>query len=388
MTDKICRLAWQGFSNDPDGKVRPCCLYKGHILDDNNNPMYVQTSSIVDIFKSKYMVDLRNRFRNNTAIPECTTCWTDESNGFTSKRMIANDMWKNVPIDFSDEPELPIEFQMIINNTCNLKCVSCTPSHSSLWQAENIKVLGHSGYEMPNGQVGNENSLLWEQRHQWYDSVQRLEVVGGEPFYVKQWHQIFNELIESGRAKDITVNMSTNCTLFYGELLERMIQNFKHVGIGLSVDGVGSVYEYLRFPGNWETVYGNMQKYHALSEKYENFMVQVNCTIGWVNAVNITKLHELVYNEFPKFKIWNNLIHWPLHMALHSASDDIKAKISEAWDQFDWQEQYRSNVAGMKNHMISTRTSDKEFLTHLSKVTERDSIRGLTFNDAVTNFKG
>lgn len=46
MTEKICRLAWQGFSNDPDGKARPCCLYKGHISDTDNKSMYVQTSTV------------------------------------------------------------------------------------------------------------------------------------------------------------------------------------------------------------------------------------------------------------------------------------------------------------------------------------------------------
>lgn len=374
MTDKICRMPWIGFSNDPDGKSRPCCLYKGHVLEDDH-PMYVQKYSVNEIFKSKYMVDLREKFRNGEQPTECSTCWIDENNGFKSKRMFTNEMWKHTPFDHSVEPTAPIEFQMIINNSCNLKCRSCTPSHSTQWQIENIKIIGESGYEMPYGQAGDDDSVLWTKRHEWYDSVQRLEIVGGEPFYVKQWHQIFEELIETDRAKNISVNLSSNCTLFFGDLLEKMAKNFKFVGIGLSVDGTGSEYEYLRHPGNWDTVYANMKKYHNMMEKYNNLNVQVSYTIGWLNALDLPIMHELLKTDFPKFKIWNNIIHYPEHMAICSATDEIKQAITDSWNDYEWKSEYKSIIEGVKTYMNSKSVDDIQFKDHVQTLLNRDSIR-------------
>ena len=48
---------------------------------------------------------------------------------------------------------------------------------------------------------------LWKDRFEWYKTVKRIEVVGGEPMYIKQWHKIFDELIELDYAKDIVLDM-------------------------------------------------------------------------------------------------------------------------------------------------------------------------------------
>ena len=53
----LCSIPWTGFSNEPDGRAQPCCLYKGYI--DN---MYVQTNTPDEILHSKFMKDLRELF--------------------------------------------------------------------------------------------------------------------------------------------------------------------------------------------------------------------------------------------------------------------------------------------------------------------------------------
>ena len=112
-----CSLPWRGFSNDPDGRVRPCCLYKDHIKDNNDQPMYVQTHTVKEIFSSQYMKNLRDQFRKGARPKECITCIKDEENNYTSKRQryIKSELGKNV--NFLEEPEYPVEYQMIISNT-------------------------------------------------------------------------------------------------------------------------------------------------------------------------------------------------------------------------------------------------------------------------------
>lgn len=365
-TEKFyCSIPWTGFSNEPDGRAQPCCLYKGYIVDEKQNPLYVQNKSVNEILKSEFMQDLREQFRKGEKPKGCVTCWTDESNGYESKRQIYNDKIRHYPkIDFDKEPEFLSEFQLIINNSCNLKCRSCTPSHSSQWQNE-IKVLtGSTGYPMPYRQSGDELGKLWTERHEWYKNLTRLEVVGGEPFYVKQWHDIFYELIEQGYSQNIDLTFSTNCTLFYEKLLNDICDNFRSVSIGLSIDGTGETYEYLRHPGKWEVAYDNMKKYRNLQSK-KTVSIQINFTISWLNAIEAPELHRLIYDEFSNFSIWNNLVHNPQHMSLWAIPKPLKEKISDKWKSFSWDPKYIDTMHGILQFMNSKDISNGEFLKNL-----------------------
>jgi MoaA/NifB/PqqE/SkfB family radical SAM enzyme len=365
----LCSIPWTGFSNEPDGRAQPCCLYKGYIEQDGN-PLYVQTHSVDEIFHSKYMKDLREQFRNNIKPNGCSTCWTDEDSGYDSKRIVYNKIHGS--INWEEEPQDISEFQLIISNSCNLKCRSCTPSHSSQWQKEMIAITGDNGYNMPYGQSAQELGKLWTERHSWYKNLKRLEIVGGEPFYVKQWHIILNELIDLGYSRNIDVTMTTNCTLFFPDLIKKMSDNFKSVSIGLSIDGIGSTYEYIRHPGKWDVTYENMKKYHEFAGII-NF--QLNLTISWLNALQVPDIHELVRNEFPKFTIWNNLVHYPLHLPIYATPDEFKNDVTEKYSEFNWDAKYISIMKSVLKYMNSKSITKQEFDDNLKIIYKTDMFR-------------
>lgn len=372
IPQRLCSIPWTGFSNEPDGRVQPCCLYKGYI-EENGIPLYIQTHSVEEIFNSKFMKDLRQKFRNGEQPTECSTCWVDEENGYKSKRLIYNtNIHNSFGIDYTVEPENVTELQLIINNSCNLKCRSCTPSHSTQWQHEIKMITGATGYEMPHGQSANEMGKLWLNRHDWYRHLKRLEVVGGEPFYVKQWHIIFNELIELGYSKNIDITMTTNCTLFYSEIIEKLANNFKSVSIGLSIDAIGSAYEYIRHPGKWPTVYENMKKYYMYTDR---IYIQINITISWLNALNILELHTLIYNEFPRFKIWNNIVHSPEHLSLWATPCNFKTEVVFQWSNFAWKDEYNDSISSILSFMNSKQITDTQFKENLKLLYQTDIFR-------------
>lgn len=371
----FCSIPWTGFSNEPDGKAQPCCLYKGYITDENNNPMFVQNYTVDEIFHSRYMKDLRQRFRNGEKPIECSTCWVDEENGYSSKRLVYNKNIKHDPvIVWEEEPKHISEIQLIINNSCNLKCRSCTPSHSTQWQKEFKILVGNTGYPMLNGQSGNKNGKLWASRHDWYKGLRRLEVVGGEPFYISQWQEMFEELISLGYSKNIDITMTTNCTIFNLELLNKMYNNFKSLSIGLSIDGYGSTYEYLRHPAKWDDVYINMFNYHNFLVEHPNFSVQINYTIGWLNALETTEFYDIVKKDFPKFKIWNNLIHFPEHMPIWAAPELLKTDIFNKWEKYDWGS-YAEDIKSVITYMKSKTISTQQLQSNLQIFEKHDAFR-------------
>lgn len=380
-----CSIPWTGFSNEPDGRAQPCCLYKGYITDENDNPLYIQNNTPKEILTSNFMKNLRQQFLQGKKPKGCQTCWTDEENGYESKRIIYNTKI-HTDVDWFNEPTTVKELQLIINNSCNLKCRSCTPSHSTQWQQELKKITGETGYSMPLGQSGKETGKLWQDRFQWYKELYRLEVVGGEPFYVKQWHQIFNELIDHGFAKNIDLTFSTNCTIFYKGLIEKICKGFKSVSIGLSIDGIGNAYEYLRHPGKWEIAFSNMKKYRDLTQLID-VNVQLNHTISWLNAFESPKIHKLIYEEFPNFNIWNNIVHYPLHLPLYNAPDALKQDIHKEWKKFKWQEQYIDNIESILSFMYSKTITDCEFSQALDIIKKTDTHRNENLLNSIPQLK-
>lgn len=366
----LCSLPWTGFSNDPDGRVRPCCLYKGYITDDQDNPYYVQTTNVKDIFSSKYMKDLREEFRQGHKPDGCETCVKDETNGVKSKRMSYDHR-----IDYMQDPVLPVEYQMILSNACNLKCRSCTPSHSNLWQAEYKILFNHTGYTMPHNQSGHQDSALWNNRAEWMQYVQRLEIVGGEPFYIRQWSELWQELVEKGYSKQVTIDMSTNCTIYGGDVLEKFIPHFKRIGVGLSIDGIGLMYEFLRHPGKWQEVETNILRYKKLADKYSsNFGISYTHTIGWLNAWYVPEFHKWVSINTPYIKIWDNIIHSPRHMSLVMLPADVKEEIKNKWLSCDWGS-YTENIRGILNYMVSEQPSDEEIKREYKRFLIHDTHR-------------
>jgi sulfatase maturation enzyme AslB (radical SAM superfamily) len=346
MSDKwLCSLPWTAISNDPDGKVRPCCIYKDVIKDNQGNDLYLQTTNLKDIFHSDYMKNLRQEFLSGNKPVGCSVCIKDEENGYKSKRMIYQRK-----IDYSQTPEYPEEQQLIISNACNLKCRSCTPSHSNSWQAEMKILFNDTGYSMPHRQVSDNSSVFWQTRKDWMGNIKTLEVVGGEPFYINKWQTLWEEMIELGYSKNITINFTTNTTITNFELLEKLVNNFAHIGISLSIDGTGKVYEYLRHPGKWDSVLENIKQYHLFALKHRTKVGITIChTIGWLNAFYLPEFHNFVYQYFPAFKIWNNIIHFPDHMALSSMPEELKTLIIDKIQKFNFDPRYETDVQAIIN---------------------------------------
>lgn len=374
----ICKIPWAGFSNNPDGTVKPCCIFKENIKKTDGSDYYVQNDDVKDIFHSDYMNNLRQEFLDGNQPSPCETCWIDESNGYKSKREIYNEIYTSYDVDCeTNKPtvDYPIDYQLIISNACNLKCRSCGSSHSTQWQKE-INTLPDNvpgandyvfKYDMPYGQVGGRDSVFINEIEKWCSKVKRLEVVGGEPFYIEKWKTIFNFLMDNGYAKDIDLSMSTNATIFNEELLIKMSNHFKFLGIGLSIDGMGKTYDYLRKNGSWDEVKSNILRFYQFyrnktSEKdYNGHSLSMNYTytISWLNAYDLPEFHSFVKNNTPEFRIWNNIVHYPAHMSIDMLPNDEKQRIQDKWDMYDWGV-YTDDIKSVLSFMWSKEYTDEE----------------------------
>tara|TARA_B100000085_G_scaffold96353_1_gene87408 strand:- start:5543 stop:6772 length:1230 start_codon:yes stop_codon:yes gene_type:complete len=397
----LCAIPWVGFSNDPDGSVKPCCISQETVTKPDGSNYYTQLDNIKDIFHSEYMNNLRQEFIDGKKPKNCSVCWINEDNGYTSKRETYNEVVRNTlgpwatPENLVQKPlfEYPIDFQVILTNACNLKCRSCGSSHSTEWYKElqtmpieDIRGISTSVYELPHGQAGGRKSEFITSMEEWLPYAKRIEIVGGEPFYTKNWENAWELMIEKGVSKNISLNMSTNGTIFREKLIKRLGNNFKHVGIALSIDGIGKTFEYLRKNAKWDSVKKNLLRFNSLYHEYDsdNLYLGYTYTLSWVNAYELPEFHDWIQKNTPEFVFWINIIHIPEHLCLYSLPEESKIRIQKKWENHDWGEKQK-DIDGIIKYMFSKSRSNEYLKKLYTNFTILDKYRKESTFDVVYN---
>jgi len=87
----------------------------------------------------------------------------------------------------------------------------------------------------------------------WLPHIRYLEVMGGEPLYMKEFREFVDHLITEGIAPKVHLNFSTNGTTLNKSFMSRMLDNFASVGFNVSIDAaVKKRFDYLRHGADME----------------------------------------------------------------------------------------------------------------------------------------
>ena len=110
MVDKyiksnICPLPWTHLEIDVNGGASPCCLYKGSVPG-----VKVYETGLKNIQQTKFMEQLREKFRNGERPEGCSNCWAEEDAGKTSKRMNSIYKMKTSLSDWTPNSEPKLKF--------------------------------------------------------------------------------------------------------------------------------------------------------------------------------------------------------------------------------------------------------------------------------------
>jgi MoaA/NifB/PqqE/SkfB family radical SAM enzyme len=104
---------------------------------------------------------------------------------------------------------------------------------------------------------------------------------GGEPFLVKEFDRILDLLIERGLAANVTFEIVSNLTSLKESTIRKLAQ-LKQVLLGVSIDGIASVLEYIRYPAKWAEIEANIARARRLP----------NLTLSFNTAVQLYNLHH------------------------------------------------------------------------------------------------
>jgi radical SAM protein with 4Fe4S-binding SPASM domain len=294
----FCYSPWTNIDISPNGRVAPCCKFVGPV------PEY---STAEEYTSSQFLAEIKNDFKNQKWPAGCERCQIEEQNNIKSKRQLDYERWKDHYESYDLDSEKFITASVAFGNTCNLKCITCGPSSSSLWHQEHKQIYGNTVAPV---KFFKQNFVKEFVDHA--PDIVHLDIPGGEPFLsgVPEQKQLLRHYIQTGHAAGITLHYTTNATLWPDHEWWDLWQHFKEVEIQLSIDGIGARFEYIRYPGNWNKVSDNVVRYVSLQHKIK---LSVSHTVSAYNIYYLDEFFSWCHTQgLPR--PWLGRVHRPAHM--------------------------------------------------------------------------
>ena len=291
--DLYCALAANSISFGQSGGSRPCCAIKVPDWNTEKHELGYYNNEIIPWFNNEDIVKLRSQLLQNEWPDVCSLCREREEVGQPSTRQIWNDTLysDSLRIDNPVVTDLSkiVMLEVTVGNKCNSACLMCNASASSLWQIEQEKISGQKLHWV------RPDWFLEQHVPQLIDSLpnlRKINFLGGEPTISEPHLLMLRRLIEQGRSKDISLYYVTNLSGVSKELLD-LWNKFDKLHVTISVDGVGLVNEYIRYPFTWKKVTGHIDALKDISRKnLGKYHLSLSHTISIFNLLTMDTFLE------------------------------------------------------------------------------------------------
>ena len=278
MNQSYCTMAWNSIHYDANGRVAPCCQFRGH--EEN---IYNLTAE--EYFASDWLKDIKEKMLAGIKIPGCNRCYKEENQSGSSMRTRR----KHLPID-----ELH-EIHLTYSNICNKSCNICRPYRSHLigreyqrindqfpdspWIQEKLSLK--QNLRLSKGQLKFDglNIDMLHSLKPYAHQVKVLHLSGGEPFMHPELNIILDWFIEHGH-EDFKISITSNGS--WTQAYIDKLKNFKDVEMIISIDGIQDLYPVVRPPHSWEWF-----------DKQEQLLDDTNFKRRYEAVMHIFNVHQL-----------------------------------------------------------------------------------------------
>lgn len=366
----FCPLLWNHQFIDGTGRVKPCCRFSN---SDSPKEMNLRDYSFDDIFNGEWMDTLREKALNGEPISGCVRCYEEELGGKKSlrERMIARTDTGSKTVNVNKPVVTNLE--IAISNDCNLMCRMCDSRFSYKLYDEEVEFKGTSLPHEKRTKVDLQfvyNKL---------STLKYLKFTGGEPLTIKDHWDLLGYAVEKGYSKNITLNYSTNSTVWPKEKIVNLWKEFKRVELCLSFDSVvKEENEYLRHLTNQESVIQNIEKYLELQKTIPLHVIS-RPTITILNMYHVPETIEFLENK----GIPVNPTHLtkPEYLSVTVLPQHTKDIIKEKFENYNYTTPNSKKLSHyLLTYMLSADNSRRlpQFLTHTKFL---DIKRGQSFKD-------
>jgi len=231
--------------------------------------------SIEDMDRSTWLSKIKKTMDDDRWPEECVRCQQSEEICGESVRTKSIDRHKLL-LSIRDDYLI---VGGVLDNICNSACQTCNDGLSTKIGSLNSK----NYFKVNNSEIFKRLPL---------DRIVELDISGGEPTASKNYRQLLKELPPNVKI----VRMNTNGSRMISEI-EDVLKNNIMVIVTMSLDGIGSVHDYTRWPIKWEDYKKTVDAYQELQKKYKLLQLDMWTTVSCLNIKTLPDITNFAKNK-------------------------------------------------------------------------------------------
>lgn len=256
------------------------------------------------------MSAVREAMLNGGTVPGCAQCHGMEQHGKVSGRQrqllkigvrtenfapsLRSSTW--IPVFESSQAnqgrtdQYPQDWQIDLGNYCNSACLFCSPFNSTKLAVEHHR-LGM--IEQMPARAWCDDPVLLEK---FISALKRsprltyLHFIGGETLITPAFKQILVALKSAGLNQQVTLGFTTNLTVWRDDVVDLLTQ-FYQVNLGMSVECLHPVNDYVRYGGDIDTTQRIMSQWLAVAQQH-NWFVQLRITPTILTVQHLDTIYD------------------------------------------------------------------------------------------------
>lgn len=343
----FCNIPWFELNINNDGSFDLCGCQNDKILGTPLGQIWnIKKMTIEEYWNSPRMREARLRKLGEMPDAMCRACQLKDELGYESPRRKEN-MKSLVFLDsfersYQQSPNLS-RFQHSENNQgatettvhslhinlgdkCNFACRMCNPWASTPLQRE-WKELGwvdsNTNFDhWSDDPTGWANFMGYLERHP--DSIRVMHIIGGEVAFIPKFDFLLNHLVEKDMAKNINFSFTINGSVDYTKYFDRLAK-FKRTEIGISIESVEPVGDYIRQAGRIKNIMSNIEK--LKKQRPDNMSLAIRTVPSILSLPTYASLIKWCYEL--GIPIDNSMLVNPLWQQAKLLPDTLKQKVIE-----------------------------------------------------------
>jgi sulfatase maturation enzyme AslB (radical SAM superfamily) len=301
-----------------------CCYAGSGILDEKGRALRLTEVTEEDAFNSPHVRQVREEQASGKWPAGCRYCMDKEKSTGKSPRIDLNQKWleklNTEPESFINVAEQsgwcfkyePVWVSISLGNQCNLACRICSSMHSRRIGNDPTMRAWSADPEMKKSPIGPKafsalNASAYLSVLKKPQLIRQLYLTGGEPFSEILFPNIMRWLIDHGDIYNCEIILHTNGTI-YNKNIVGLLSKLPNLSIAVSMDGVASMYEYMRYPAKWDSFISTLERLRS-SLPQAGFMLAPTMSISNIDdfgaIIDFAKAHHLRISEslltYPKY---------------------------------------------------------------------------------------
>ena len=351
VSPTMCLAKWtQGTIHLNTGHTHSC-----HHPATHKIPLSELETNLSALHNTKHKQKARQDMLNGIQTPECEYCWKienlttgdhDSDRTFKSRTSWSYPRFEEVIQSGQGSEFFPSYIEVNFDNTCNFRCLYCSPDVSSRWMEDSQR---HGPYKLPHTAFNDIEYLkatdkmpyqskevnpyvdaFWKWWPELKQKLTHFRITGGEPLLSKNTWKLIEDLIASPQP---TLDFAINTNLCVpDELIARLISKINsldnkvaRITIFTSIEGDGPEQEFVRDGMDVERFWRNVE---LLLDQCPNIRLAYMTT---VNVFSLKTLHHLATrvveqraayasDDIHKINLSFNYLRYPAFLALPTMS--------------------------------------------------------------------